>query len=91
MMIGPLRAVVGEENALRLDRTAVNSKRPVGPFTDPLAGNVGTPEVALVSVPVELTPVPVLETAPKPNPTSAAPILLALVPELVTVALMART
>src|SRR5678816_2939851 len=78
MMIGPLSAVVAEANELRFDRTAVNSKRPVVPFTDPFAARVGSPEVAFVSVPLELTPVPVLETVPSPKPTSAAPIRLCL-------------
>src|SRR5215510_8642184 len=58
MMIGPLSAVVAEEKALRFDLTAVNSYRPVAPFTDPLAAKVGSPEVAFVSLPA-LTPRPV--------------------------------
>jgi len=91
MMIGPLSAVVAEEKALRFDRTAVNSNLPVVAFTDPLAGRVGSPEVAFVSAPVVLTPIPSLETVPRPKPTSAAPILLADVPELVTVALIDKT
>src|SRR5690349_222437 len=90
MMIGPLSAVVEEENALRFERTAVNSYLPVPAFTEPLAARVGSPEVAFVSVP-EATPTPVRETVPSPKPTSAAPILLAVVPELVTVALIDRT
>jgi len=91
MIIAPLNAVVAEENALRFERTAVNSYLPVVPFTEPLAARVGSPEVAFVSVPLVLTPVPVLEIVPRPKPTSAAPILLAVVPELVTVALIANT
>jgi hypothetical protein len=90
MMIGPLSAVVEDENALRFDLTAVNSQRPVVPFTDPLAGSVGSPEVAFVSEP-EFTPTPDLVIVPRPKPTSAAPILLAVVPELVTVALADNT
>ena len=90
MMIGPLSAVVADENALRFDRTAVNSYRPVAPFTDPFAARVGSPEVAFVSAPA-LTPRPVLETVPRPNPTSDATILLLVVPELVTVALIDNT
>src|ERR1044072_6829855 len=91
MMNGPLSAVVAEENALRFDRTAVNSYRPVVPFTDPLAARVGSPEVGFVSVPVVLTPVPDLVIVPRPKPTSAAPILCAVVPELVTVAVIDKT
>ena len=91
MMIGPLSAVVAAVKALRFDRTAVNSKRPVVAFTAPLAARVGSPDVAFVSVAVELTPVPVLEIAPKPKPMSAGPIRLAEVPELVTVALIDNT
>jgi hypothetical protein len=90
MMIGPLSAVVEDENALRFDLTAVNSQRPVVPFTDPLAGSVGSPEVAFVSEPL-FTPRPLLVIVPRPKPTSAAPILLAVVPELVTVALADNT
>src|ERR1043166_9823644 len=90
MMIGPLSAVVADENALRFERTAVNSHRPVPALTDPFAGNVGSPEVAFVSAPA-LTPKPVRETVPRPKPTSAAPIMLAVVPELVTVAVIDKT
>src|SRR3954452_10759620 len=90
MMIGPLSAVVAEEKALRFDLTAVNSYLPVVPFTDPLAAKVGSPEVTFVSAP-ELTPRPVLDTVPNPKPTSAEVILLAVVPELVTVAAIDNT
>ena len=54
---------------------------------EPLAASVGSPEVAFVSAPA-FTPRPVLEIVPRPNPTSAAPILLLEVPELVTVAVI---
>src|ERR1044072_23494 len=90
MMIGPLSAVVTEEKALRFDRTAVNSYRPVPALTDPFAGRVGSPDVAFVSEPA-LTPTPVRETVPRPKPPSAGPILLAVVPELVTVAVIDKT
>src|ERR1044072_1777957 len=90
MMIGPLSAVVTEEKALRFDRTAVNSYRPVPALTDPFAGRVGSPDVAFVSEPA-LTPTPVRETVPRPKPTSAAPILLAVVPELGTGAVIRKT
>src|SRR6185369_6038484 len=90
MMIGPLSAVVAEEKALRFDLTAVNSYLPVVPFTEPFAASVGSPEVAFVSEPL-LTPRPVRETVPRPKPTSAATILLEVVPELVTVALIDKT
>ena len=56
----------------------------------PFAARVGSPEVAFVSEP-ELTPRPVLDTVPRPKPTSAAVILLAVVPELVTVAAIDNT
>ena len=91
MMKGPLSAVVAEENALRFDLTAVNSYRPEVALTEPFAPEVGSPEVAFVSEPLELTPVPDLVTVPRPKPTSAAPILLAVLPELVTVALIDKT
>jgi hypothetical protein len=91
MIKGPLSAVVAEENALKLDLTAVNSYRPVVPFTEPLAGNVGSPDVAFVSAPLVLVPVPFLLAVPRPKPTSAAVILLAVLPELVTVALIDKT
>jgi hypothetical protein len=91
MMIGPLSAVVADENALRFDLTPVNSYLPVVPLIDPLAGDVGSPEVAFVSAPVVLTPIPNLETVPRPKPISAASILLAVVPELVTVAVIDKT
>jgi len=91
MMNAPLSAVVAEEKALRFDLTAVNSYRPLVPLTEPLAGKVGSPEVALVSEPLPFTPVPDLEIVPSPNPTSAAPILLLVLPELVTVALIDKT
>jgi hypothetical protein len=91
MMIGPLSAVVDDEKALRFDLTPVNSYLPVVALTEPLAGKVGSPEVAFVSAPVVLTPIPRRETVPRPKPTSAAPILLAVVPELVTVALIDKT
>src|SRR5690348_9434590 len=90
MMIGPLSAVVADENALRFDRTAVNSYRPVAPFTDPFAARVGSPEVAFVSAPA-FTPRPVRETVPRPKPTSEATILLEDAPELVTVAAIDNT
>jgi hypothetical protein len=90
MMIGPLSAVVADVKALRLDLTAVNSYLPVVPFTDPFAASVGSPEVAFVSAPA-FTPTPVLEIVPSPNPMSAAPILLAVVPELATVAVIDNT
>src|SRR5438034_11538280 len=86
MMYEPLRAVVELENALRFDRTAVNSHRPVAGFTEPFAGSVGSPDVAFVSVPPVFTPTPVRDTAPRPKPTSAAVILFAVEPVLVTVA-----
>jgi hypothetical protein len=91
MMIGPLSAVVAEEKALRFDLTAVNSYLPVVAFTEPLAARVGSPDVAFVSAPVVLTPIPDRETVPNPKPISAAPILLAEAPELVTVALIDKT
>jgi hypothetical protein len=91
MMNEPLSAVVAEENAFRFDLTAVNSYRPLVAFTDPLAAIVGSPEVAFVSVPVPLTPVPDRVTVPRPKPTSAAPILLDVLPELVTVAVIDKT
>jgi len=92
MMIGPLSAVVAEEKALRFDRTAVNSYLPVVPFTEPFAAErVGSPEVAFVSEPPVFTPTPVLDTVPKPKPTSAATILLADAPELVTVEVIDKT
>jgi hypothetical protein len=91
MMIGPLSAVVAEENALRFDLTAVNSYLPVVPFTEPLAAKVGSPEVAFVSEPPVFTPTPVREIVPRPKPTSAATILLADVPELVTVEVIDKT
>jgi len=90
MMNGPLSAVVADEKELRFDLTPVNSYLPVVTFTDPLAGEVGSPEVAFVSAPA-FTPIPVLEIVPRPKPTSAAPILLPVVPELVTVALIDNT
>src|SRR5207253_6989743 len=55
------------------------------------ATRVGSPDVALVSVPAVFTPVPDRVTEPRPNPTSAAPILLLVVPVLVTVAFIERT
>src|SRR5687768_2148934 len=58
---------------------------------DPFAGSVGSPEVAFVSVPVVWTPVPDLVTVPSPKPTSAAPILLVVVPVLLTVATIDNT
>ena len=91
MMIGPLSAVVADEKALRFDLTAVNSYLPVVPFTDPFAAKVGSPEVAFVSAPPVFTPTPVREIVPRPKPTSAATILLADVPELVTVAFIDKT
>src|SRR5688572_14782178 len=91
MMNAPLSAVVAEEKKLRFDRTAVNSYRPVVAFTDPFAANVGSPAVAFVSVPVKWTPVPVRVTEPRPKPTSAAPMRLVVVPELVTFALIDKT
>jgi hypothetical protein len=91
MMIGPLSMVVAEENALRFDLTAVNSYRPVVPLTAPFAARVGSPEVAFVSEPLVLTPVPERVAVPSPKPTSAAVILLLVVPELVTVALIDKT
>src|SRR5215218_6096287 len=91
IMIGPLSAVVDEEKKLRLDLTAVNSYLPVVAFTEPFAASVGSPAVAFVSVPPVLTPTPDLVTVPNPKPTSAAPILLALVPELVTVEFIDNT
>src|SRR5204862_7767663 len=57
---------------------------------EPFAASVGSPAVALVSAPA-LTPRPVREAEPKPKPMSAAPILLLLVPELVTVAAIDKT
>ena len=60
-------------------------------MTDPFAAKVGSPEVAFVSEPPVLTPTPVLEIVPRPNPTSAAPILLVVLPELVTVAVTDKT
>ena len=56
-----------------------------------MAGRVGSPEVAFVSVPVVLTPVPDLVAVPRPKPTSAASILFVVIPELVTVALIDKT
>jgi hypothetical protein len=56
-----------------------------------LAANVGSPEVAFVSEPPVFTPTPVLETVPRPNPISAAPMRLLEVPELVTVAVIDKT
>src|SRR5688572_11357846 len=91
MINAPLSAVVAEEKKLRFDRTAVNSYRPVVAFTDPFAANVGSPAVAFVSVPVKWTPVPVRVTEPRPKPTSAAPMRLVVVPELVTFALTDKT
>ena len=91
MMNAPLSAVVAEEKEPRLDLTPVNSYRPLVAFTDPFAGRLGSPDVAFVSVPFVLTPVPARVVAPKPKPTSAAPILLVVVPELVTVALIDNT
>src|ERR1044072_6939190 len=90
MMIGPLSAVVAEEKAPRFDRTAVNAYLPGVPFTDPFAARVGSPEVAFVSAPA-FTPSPVRETVPSPKPPSEATILLAVAPELVTVAAIDRT
>src|SRR5262249_11529518 len=91
MMNGPLSAVVAEEKALRFDLTAVNSYRPLAPLMEPLAGRVGSPEVAFVSVPLVLTPFPDRVIVPRPKPTSAAPILLVVLPELVTVAVIDKT
>jgi hypothetical protein len=89
--VKPLSAVVAEGKALRFDLTAVNSYLPVVAFTEPLAARVGSPDVAFVSAPVVLTPIPDRETVPNPKPISAAPILLAEAPELVTVALIDKT
>src|SRR5436190_9960403 len=91
MICEPFNAVVDDENALRFDRAAVNSQRPVTGFTEPFAGSVGSPEVALVSVPDVFTPIPARVTAPRPNPTSAAVILFAVVAVLETVAIIERT
>src|SRR5262249_18560349 len=91
MMNGPLRAVVAEEKALRFDLTAVNSYRPLAALIEPLAARVGSPEVAFVSALLALTPVPERVIVPKPKPTSAAPILFAVAPELVTVAFIDNT
>ncbi len=91
IMYAPFKAVVELENTLRFDLTAVNSYLPVVALTEPFAARVGSPEVAFVSVPDVFTPVPERVTEPSPKPTSAAKILLPVVPELVTVAFIERT
>ena len=91
IMYAPLRAVVELEKALKLDRAAVNSYLPLVALIEPFAARVGSPDVALVSVPDVCTPVPERVTAPSPKPTSEAEILLPVVPELVTVAFIEST
>ncbi len=87
----PFKTVVELEKAPKFDLVAVNSYLPVAALIAPFAASVGSPAVALVSVPEVLTPVPVRVTEPKPKPKSDAKILLAVVPLLVTVALIERT
>ena len=91
IIYAPFKAVVALENAFRFDLVAVNSYLPVVALIEPFAASVGSPEVAFVSVPDVFTPVPERVTEPKPKPTSAAEILLPVVPVLVTVAFIERT
>ena len=76
----PFKAVVEDEKALRLDLVAVNSYLPEVALTLPFAPRVGSPDVALVSLPPVFTPVPERVTEPSPKPISAAVILFAVVP-----------
>jgi len=91
IIYAPFKAVVEAEKALKLERAAVNSYLPLVALIEPFAARVGSPDVALVSVPVVFMPVPARVIAPNPKPISEAEILLPVVPELVTVALIEST
>lgn len=91
IIYAPFKAVVEPEKALRFDLAAVNSYLPLVALIEPFAARVGSPDVALVSVPDVFIPVPERVIALNPKPISEAEILLLVVPELVTVALIEST